>query len=184
MDMFPSSLNELGIILMVVAEFVLGKIHRTMGWVYLLLLTNLILSFAKTKKRDVLVTGGYEKATAYTAFIIMGNVLDQLLVNELIGWKGSTQFSVCLWLVSRELGLIRDYLNAKYKISIPILNERIGQLSTLGTKQDGEQPAEEPAVEVDQKIAQLKEELSKLENSKHASGKEADPKNEGGAKND
>ena len=149
---------------MKIIDFIIGKPHKTMGMMYVLVLMNAIISMFQTKNVRVSLSESLEKAVAYTVFIILGNFLDNLVINELFNWAGSTQFLICLYLVAREIKMVKDYLSQRYGIEIPILNERLTHLESSQIN-----PAianwQDPNVKqtLDARIEQLRQELQELE---------------------
>lgn len=109
-----------------VFTFFMGKPHKVMAYAYILLLMNIILTSFKGKSFHIV--DHFEKIFAYTMFIILGNIIDAIAVNAMFEWEGSTQFLICLYIISKEAAVIKNYLTAKYHINIPILNERLGQI--------------------------------------------------------
>lgn len=161
---------------MKVIDFVIGKPHKTMGMMYVLVLMNTIISMFQTKNVRVSLSESLEKAVAYTVFIILGNFLDNLMINELFNWTGSTQFLICLYLVAREIKMIKDYLSQRYGIEIPILNERLTHLENSQID-----PAianwQDPNVKqtLDARIEQLRQELQELEQQRQQDSSEGSP---------
>lgn len=160
-------------------DFVIGKPHKTMGMMYVLVIMNMIISMFQTKNVRVSLSESLEKAVAYTIFIILGNFLDNLVINELFNWTGSTQFLICLYLVAREMKMVKDYLSQRYGIEIPILNERIGQLENGQVNPTANWQDPNAKQSLDARIEALRQELKELEQQKQqemtASSSEGSP---------
>ena len=151
---------------MKVIDFIIGKPHKTMGMMYILVFMNMIISMFQTKNVRVSLSESFEKAVAYTVFIILGNFLDNLIINQLFNWTGSTQFLICLYLVAREIKMVKDYLSQRYGIDIPILNERLTHLenSQINPTTNWQDPNTKQSL--DARIEQLRQELQELEQQK------------------
>lgn len=137
-------------------DFVMGRAHKAMGFAYLLMLMSMIVTSFQDKKFKF--SENAEKMFAYTIFIMLGNVVDKLAVNAVFEWEGSTQFLICLFIVSKEATVVKNYLALKYGIDIPVLNERIEQLGRVGQRTRSADPDD-----LNSRISSLRRELGELE---------------------
>lgn len=149
-------------------NFLLGKPHQGMAIAYTLVALNgMATAFInrRTKKgrrrRQKKPQYNFiEKLFAYTIFISLGNMLDMLMLNELTGWEGSSQFVVCLDIIRREGKTILESLEKNYGIGMPILTERFGSLERNRSEQDTQLPT--PEETLDRQLQELREELAAI----------------------
>lgn len=100
-----------------------------------------------------------ERLFAYTVFISLGNMFDLLMMNELIGFEGSSQLLACLDIIRREgKGVLRK-LEKNYGLTMPLLAERFNALDGVY----GAEPA--PEENLDRQLRELQEEIALLRRS-------------------
>jgi hypothetical protein len=146
---------------MKVFNFIIGKPHKVMGMAYLMIVVNMVVQKRTGSLKALLLDTG-EKLIAYTAFIIIANMIDNLAIDSLSGWKGSTQFMVCIWIAVRNIRLVYNYLSKKYDMDIPIIGERLTMLEKY--RKTDSPTAKTGNDNIDDRIIQLRKELLELEN--------------------
>lgn len=153
--------------------FLFGASHNAMYTALTFTGLNFILDFVRKYeppkgKKDIL-KDFLKRLLAYAAFIIIATRIDSLAMDDLFGWNGSTQFLVCLYILSREIKLILNYIRGQ-GIEIPfILETRVGNMRdhSQGTPQNMDEftamstPAS-PEV-IDARISNIKQQLADIE---------------------
>lgn len=139
---------------------VFGEMHRTMLFIYLVGLFNLVSVLFKSKRRGEELKDYAEKMFGYTAFIALGNIVDQLMMDHMTDLQGTCQKLVCLYLVVRELNVLKDYLSETHGIQIPILEQHLGKLESKNRS------PEEKKEEMNANIESLNKKLDSLEKNK------------------
>lgn len=148
-------------------HFLFGEPHKVMAISYTLLVANgLAGAVIKRRQGEEPVrrlpvrpkSTFWEKVFAYTVFISLGNMMDLLMMDELTGWEGSSQFLVCLDIIRREAKSLMELLEKNYGIVMPILNSR---LDALEQQQRGTAPV--PVEEnLDRQLQELKDEIAAM----------------------
>ena len=154
--------------------FLIGTPTQLMAVAYMLLLLNLLSDLlhgrprGRTRKRRKRKTSANfgEKLFAYTVFIILGNSLDLMMVNDLTGWEGSSQLLVCLDLVRREGKALLHTLETRYGISVPFLNIRFEGLGKEQVK------SSEPNATIDQELEDIRKEIASIKEASATRGRE------------
>jgi hypothetical protein len=154
--MIEKMLGEYAGVIMKMFRFIIGEPHKALLFSYLLMVLNMIIQSVKARKFGWRKFS--EKTTAYTTFIILGNILDHLLINNLTGWSGPTQFMVCLHIVAKEMLAVKDFIVKRYGYDMPILTNRLEHLERVTS---GETEAD-----LNTRIDTLRQELKKLEEDK------------------
>lgn len=144
-----------------IMNFIIGKPHEVMGWAFLVVLVNIIVSSIRTKTIIPNIKEGLETAFGYLAFIILANIIDRLAIDNLFGWTGSTQFMVCLFIVAREIRKIYSWLTERFGFTIPILDSRLSQMEQGETNPN--MLWQDPSMDLDRRIEHLRNELDVLE---------------------
>lgn len=112
-----------------ILHFVVGPVHKVLNTLILVTVLNTGIDLFLKKGFKASVKNLGERLFAYTILIIVANRIDDLLVNDLFGWQGSTQFLVCLALVSRELKVITTYIYERFGIRTAILDRRLDDMA-------------------------------------------------------
>lgn len=148
-----------------VMRFIIGEPHRIMGTAFLIVVVNMVVDMYLTKTVWKSISKGIERLFGYLAFIIIAVRIDDLFIDELFQWEGSTQFLVVLYVVGRELRKIVRYLEERFGFSIPIINDRLDQMEGgRATPGSGWQDPSRPTpVDIDDRIDRLRTELYNLE---------------------
>lgn len=169
--------------------FLFGEPHKAMYTGLTFTGVNFILDFFRKydppKKVKQIARGIGKKLLAYSAFVIIATRIDALAIGALMGWEGSTQFLVFLYILTREIRSIFDYIREQ-GIEIPgILSSRIEQVEQHANGNSGDMsgmslsgeitgihnmPVNTDPVSIDEKIAQLQQQMASLQNKNETGG--------------
>lgn len=153
--------------------FLFGASHNAMYTALTFTGLNIILDFVRKyeppKGKKVILKDFLKRLLAYASFVIIATRIDSLAMNELFGWEGSTQFLVCLYIISREIKLILDYIRSQ-GIEIPfILETRVGQIREHSqgkpdnTDEFSTMSIPAPPEAIDARIVTIKQQLADIE---------------------
>lgn len=156
--------------------FLFGEPHNIMYTAGTFVAVNLVLDFFRKfeppKKKKVILQEFIKRTLAYAAFLIIANRIDVLAIGEYLGWNGSTQMPVCLYIMAREIRVIFDYMRQQ-GIDIPsIFGNRLNQMENPDQDQyDAMGALSEPSQSVtpdniDAKIHSIKQQLTAIEESR------------------
>lgn len=94
---------------------------------------------------------------AYLSFIIIANRIDATGVGQLFGWYGETRILVVLWVISREIKQVLEFVVMSTGIKIPgILEKRLKEM------EDGKTHKPE---ELQPKIEEVRKEIQELKDT-------------------
>lgn len=146
-----------------VVTFVLGNIFEpplasAMATLGIVLAIAMVYEVAALPDRKGSLVANLKKQTAYLIFVILAHRLDELAVDRMFGWQGSTQQLVCLALAVREgLPVLRKIGQWAGVVPPDVLTSRLSQMEGSQVSAgyiDGR--------DLDLKIQNLKENMAKL----------------------
>lgn len=150
-----------------ILRFLFGEMHQGIAAACALTLMNAFAGavYARRQSREETQTRRLrprprhnlmERFFAYALFVSLGNMLDLLMMNELIGFEGSSQLLACLDIVRREgKGILRK-LEKNYGITMPVIADRLNALDAMS----GVEPT--PEESLDRQLRELQEEIAAL----------------------
>ncbi len=143
-------------ILTFIQTYIVGTFNAIMCPLIIIFSINMIVNVIESVDKLKALQTDLKKLLAYIIFIVLANQLDSLMINHLLGWKGSTQFSISIILFGREFGSILKAVNY-LGVEVPyILTKRSGDMMDFNGSTSNKSD------DIDDQIVQLRSKISKL----------------------
>ena len=160
-----------------IITFLLGDIDRFLLTALALVGANFAISMIlhKTSRKE-LVIYHFKKLLAYLLLVMVAVRLDELVINMVFDWKGSSHLLMCLYIIAREL---RPVLDGIGKLGVPVpkfLDTRIRDMEEGNAKPRYDYG--DPKM-IDERIRYLQENMERIRELKrleHEMNNFTDPK--------
>lgn len=150
-----------------ILEFTIGPINSALWTVVGAMVFNAVGRLLSKEHPLIVLDNLAKRIFAYMVFIIIGNRIDAMGIDDLFGWAGSTQYLVILGLAAKEIMEILTTIQERWNIQVPfILNKRLDQVQRGDTMPDSnyiDSDALERRIESLKRNMEKLKELNKLE---------------------